>query len=182
MTDLEAMLNCKPKESARDNKNKKIIDWDKWFPFNLECIDPLLTMGRNSHPSLIILLYICSVMDRKRNCIITNKSELCREVHFDTKTLTKALKVLEEYKFISMERKGTSLLIFVNPYAVKKTITTTVLKYGGFTGGICSIPDNEKYIVTVPKESISSGFITRVRSSIASIIKDKFTKERQQHE
>lgn len=182
MTDLEAMLNCKPKESARDNKNKKIIDWDKWFPFNLECIDPLLTMGRNSHPSLIILLYICSVMDRKRNCIITNKSELCREVHFDTKTLTKALKVLEEYKFISMERKGTSLLIFVNPYAVKKTTTTTVLKYGGFTGGICSIPDDEKYIVTVPKESISSGFITRIRSSIASMIKDKFIKERQQYE
>lgn len=177
MTDLEAMLNCKPKESARDNKNKKIIDWDKWFPFNLECIDPLLTMGRNSHPSIIILLYICSIMDRKRNCIITNKSELCRELHFDTKTLTKALKVLEEYKFISMERKGTSLLIFVNPYAVKKTTTTTVLKYGGFSGGICSIPDNEKYIVTVPKESISSGFITRIRSSIASIIKDKFMKE-----
>lgn len=178
MTDLEAMLNCKPKESARDNKNKKIIDWDKWFPFNLECIDPLLTMGRNSHPSLIILLYICSVMDRKRNCVITNKSELCRELHFDTKTLTKALKVLEEYKFISMERKGTSLLIFVNPYAIKKTSTTTVLKYGGFTGGICSIPDNEKYIVAVPKESISSGFITRIRSSIGSIIKDKFIKER----
>lgn len=178
MTDLEAMLNCKPKESARDNKNKKIIDWDKWFPFNLECIDPLLTMGRNSHPSLIILLYICSVMDRKRNCIITNKSELCREVHFDSKTLTKALNVLEEYKFISMERKGTSLLIFVNPYAVKKTTTSTVLKYGGFSGGICSIPDNEKYIVTVPKESISSGFITRIRSSIASIMKDKFVKER----
>lgn len=178
MTDLEAMLNCKPKESARDNKNKKIIDWDKWFPFNLECIDPLLTMGRNSHPSIIILLYICSIMDRKRNCIITNKSELCREVHFDTKTLTKALNVLEEYKFISMERKGTSLLIFVNPYAIKKTSTTTVLKYGGFSGGICSIPDNEKYIVTVPKESISSGFITRIRSSIASIMKDKFVKER----
>lgn len=178
MTDLEAMLNCKPKESARDNKNKKSIDWDKWFPFNMECIDPLLTMGRNSHPSLIILLYICSVMDRKRNCIITNKSELCRELHFDTKTLTKALKVLEEYKFISMERKGTSLLIFVNPYAVKKTSTNTVLKYGGFSGGICSIPDNEKYIVTVPKESISSGFITRIRSSIASIMKDKFIKER----
>lgn len=178
MTDLEAMLNCKPKESARDNKNKKIIDWDKWFPFNLECIDPLLTMGRNSHPSLIILLYICSVMDRKRNCVITNKSELCRELHFDTKTITKALKVLEEYKFISMERKGTSLLIFVNPYAVKKTTTTTVLKYGGFTGGICSIPDNEKYIVTVPKESISSGFITRIRSSIGTIIRDKFMKER----
>lgn len=178
MTDLEAMLNCKPKESARDNKNKKIIDWDKWFPFNLECIDPLLTMGRNSHPSIIMLLYICSVMDRKRNCVITNKSELCREVHFDTKTITKALKVLEEYKFISMERKGTSLLIFVNPYAIKKTSTTTVLKYGGFTGGICSIPDNEKYIVTVPKESISSGFITRIRSSIGSIIKDKFMKER----
>lgn len=178
MTDLEAMLNCKPKESARDNKNKKIIDWDKWFPFNLECIDPLLTMGRNSHPSLIILLYICSVMDRKRNCIITNKSELCREVHFDSKTLTKALNVLEEYKFISMERKGTSLLIFVNPYAVKKTTTSTVLKYGGFSGGICSIPDNEKYIVTVPKESISSGFITRIRSSLASIMKDKFVKER----
>lgn len=178
MTDLEAMLNCKPKESFRDNKNKKIIDWDKWFPFNLECIDPLLTMGRNSHPSLIILLYICSVMDRKRNCIITNKSELCREVYFDTKTLTKALKVLEEYKFISIERKGTSLLIFVNPYAVKKTTTTTVLKYGGFSGGMCSIPDNEKYIVTVPKESISSGFITRIRSSIASIMKDKFMKER----
>lgn len=178
MTDLEAMLNCKPKESARNNKNKKIIDWDKWFPFNLECIDPLLTMGRNSHPSLIILLYICSVIDRKRNCIITNKSELCREVHFDTKTLTKALKVLEEYKFISIERKGTSLLIFVNPYAVKKTSTNTVLKYGGFSGGMCSIPDNEKYIVTVPKESISSGFITRIRSSISSIIKDKFMKER----
>lgn len=178
MTDLEAMLNCKPKESARDNKNKKIIDWDKWFPFNLDCIDPLLTMGRNSHPSLIILLYICSVMDRKRNCVITNKSELCRELHFDTKTLTKALKVLEEYKFISMERKGTSLLIFVNPYAVKKTTTTTVLKYGGFSGGMCSIPDNEKYIVTVPKESISSGFITRIRSSIGSIIKDKFMKDR----
>lgn len=178
MTDLEAMLNCKPKESARDNKNKKIIDWDKWFPFNLECIDPLLTMGRNSHPSIIMLLYICSVMDRKRNCVITNKSELCRELHFDTKTLTKALKVLEEYNFISMERKGTSLLIFVNPYAVKKTTTTTVLKYGGFSGGICSIPDNEKYIVTVPKESISSGFITRIRSSIASIMKDKFVKER----
>lgn len=175
MTDLEAMLNFKPKESARA---KKIVDWDKWFPFNLECIDPLLTMGRNSHPSLIILLYICSVMDRKRNCIITNKSELCREVHFDTKTLTKALKVLEEYKFISMERKGTSLLIFVNPYAVKKTSTTTVLKYGGFSGGICSIPDNEKYIVNVPKESISSGFITRIRSSIANIMKDKFMKER----
>ena len=171
MTDLEAMLNFKPKKSTRA---KKIVDWDKWFPFNLECIDPLLTMGRNSHPSLIILLYICSVMDRKRNCIITNKSEMCREVHFDTKTLTKALKVLEEYKFISMERKGTSLLIFVNPYAIKKTTTATVLKYGGFTGGICSIPDNEKYIVTVPKESISSGFITRIRSTVASMIKDKF--------
>lgn len=178
MNDLEAILNFEPKESARDNKNKKSIDWDKWFPFNLECIDPLLTMGRNSHPSLIILLYICSVMDRKRNCIITNKSELCREVHFDTKTLTKALKVLEEYKFISIERKGTSLLIFVNPHAFKKTNTTTVLKYGGFSGGACSIPDTEKYIVTVPKESISSGFITRIRSTVASMIKDKFMKEK----
>ena len=164
--------------SNSERTTPKFIEWDKWFPFNMECIDPLLTMGRNSHPSIIILLYICSIMDRKRNCIVTNKSELCREVHFDTKTLTKALNVLEEYKFISIERKGTSLLIFVNPYAIKKTSTTTVLKYGGFSGGICSIPDNEKYIVTVPKESISSGFITRIRSSISSIIKDKFIKER----
>lgn len=156
-----------------DNDTNKYVEWDKWFPINMDSIEPILTMSRNSPSSIIIFLYICSIMDRKRNCMATTKREICRELYFDIKTVTRALNTLCEYKFISIDRKGTSMLIFVNPYAVKKTSTSTVLKYGGFTGGICSIPDGEKYVINVPKESISSGFVTKVRNTIAKLLKER---------
>lgn len=160
-----------------DNDTNKYVEWDKWFPINMDSIEPILTMSRNSHSSMVIFLYICSIMDRKRNCMATTKREICRELYFDIKTVSRALNILCEYKFISIDRKGNSMLIFVNPYAVKKTSTSTVLKYGGFAGGICCIPDGEKYIINVPKESISSGFVTKVRNTIAKLVKERFNNE-----
>lgn len=177
MNDLDEMLDYKISDVtavSNGKKKTKIIDWDRWFPFNLECIDSIITMSRNSSSSIVIFLYICSIMDRKRNCMVTTKRELCRELYLDIKTVSRALNTLCEYKFISIDRKGNSMLIFVNPYAVKKTSTSTVLKYGGFAGGICSIPDGEKYVINVPKESISSGFVTKVRNTIAKLVKERF--------
>lgn len=164
-------------DNKLDNDTGKYVEWDKWFPINMDSIEPLLTMSRNSSSSIVIFLYICSIMDRKRNCMSTTKRELCRELYLDIKTVSRALNTLCEYKFISIDRKGNSMLIFVNPYAVKKTSTSTVLKYGGFAGGICSIPDGEKYVINVPKESISSGFVTKVRNSIAKLVKERFNNE-----
>lgn len=160
-----------------DNDTNKYVEWDKWFPINMDSIEPILTMSRNSPSSMVIFLYICSIMDRKRNCMATTKREICRELYFDIKTVSRALNTLCEYKFISIDRKGNSMLIFVNPYAVKKTSTSTVLKYGGFAGGISSIPDGEKYVINVPKESISSGFVTKVRNTIAKLVKERFNNE-----
>ncbi len=160
-----------------DNDTNKHVEWDKWFPINMDSIEPLLTMSRNSSSSIVIFLYICSIMDRKRNCMATTKREICRELYLDIKTVNRALNTLCEYKFISIDRKGNSMLIFVNPYAVKKTSTSTVLKYGGFVGGICSIPDGEKYVINVPKESISSGFVTKVRNTIAKLVKERLSNE-----
>lgn len=160
-----------------DNDTNKYVEWDKWFPINMDSIESILTMSRNSPSSMVIFLYICSIMDRKRNCMATTKREICRELYFDIKTVSRALNTLCEYKFISIDRKGNSMLIFVNPYAVKKTSTSTVLKYGGFTGGICSIPDGEKYVINVPKESISSGFVTKVRNTIAKLVKERLSNE-----